>query len=197
MEGTSVCCRQRQETPRTRRWCKTLESTGSTCSSERFGRRAGCRTRSDRKPGGGRSGAERRKRATRKRRNGRRGAAAVMRYGYRRGTNLRRVCASEGIRDAIRGRSGDRRSTLVKPDEPQVRYRLQHAGNRSPEKTVEVVRNHEDGTRAEAGRRGSEGPAMVREWTEGGEVGGGAHTRGGRTRGGAPKGCSCSVREGA
>jgi hypothetical protein len=196
MEGTSVCCRQRQETPRTRRWCKTLESTGPSCSSERFGRRAGCRTRSDRMPGGGRSGAERRTRAMRKRRNGRRGAAAAMRYGYRRGTNLRRVCASEGIRDAIRGRFGDRRSTLVKPDEPQVRYRLQHAGNRSPEKTVEVVRNHEDGTRAEAGRRGSEGSAMVREWTEGGDVGGGAHTRG-RTRGGAPKGCSCSVREGA
>jgi hypothetical protein len=35
-------------------------------------------------------------------RNGKRGAAAVMRYGYRRGENLRRVCASEGIRDAIR-----------------------------------------------------------------------------------------------
>jgi hypothetical protein len=94
-------------------------------------------------------------------RNGKRGAAAVMRYGYRRGTNLRRVCASEGIRDAIRLGSGRGRSTLVKPGEPQVRYRLQHAGSRTPEKTVEVVGNHEGGTRAEAGRRGSKGPAMV------------------------------------
>jgi hypothetical protein len=86
----------------------------------------------------------------------------VMRYGYRRGTSLRRVCASEGIRDAIRCGFGRPRSTLVKPDEPQVRYRLQHAGNRTPERAVEVVRNHEDGARAEAGRRGSEGPAMGR-----------------------------------
>jgi hypothetical protein len=86
----------------------------------------------------------------------------VMRYGYRRGTSLRRVCASEGIRDAIRHGLGCGRSTPVQPGEPQIRYRLQHAGNRTPEETVEVVRNHEGGTRAEAGRRGSEGPAMDR-----------------------------------
>jgi len=69
-----------------------------------------------------------------------------MRYGCRRGTNLRRVCASEGNRDAIRSGFGRTRSTSVKPDEPQVRYRLQHAGNRRPEEAVEVVRNDEDGT---------------------------------------------------
>jgi hypothetical protein len=117
-----------------------------------------------------------------------------MRYGCRRGTSLRRVCASEGIRDAIRGRFGDRRSTLVQPDEPQVRYRLQHAGNRTPEKTVEVVRNHEGGARAEAGRRGSEGSSDGLGSADGvGDVGRGAHAEDVNERRSPRKGSSCSV----
>lgn len=81
--------------------------------------------------------------------------------------NLRRGDAPEGIRAAIRTPpSGGARSAPVQPGEPQIRHRLQHAENRGAEKAVEVVRNHEDGTRTVSWQPRPKGLGdEVREWT--------------------------------
>jgi len=206
MEGTSVCCWQRQETPRTRRWCQTLKSAGH---EELFGAPRGGRTgeRRDRIGSlrGGRSGAEchrvllasaRRGIAqlrSRGPRNGRRGAAAVMRYGYRRGTKPSkgvRVGGNPG-RDPIQLRLAtiDPGATRRTPGPvPAATCREPHSGENRRGGGKPRGRNASRSREARL-RRSSDGPGKRTE----AEMSVEGHTRRDVTRGGAPKGGSSSV----
>jgi hypothetical protein len=102
--------------------------------------------------------------------NGQEGAAAAMRYGCRRGEAFEGCARTGGPAPGSEDLPREGHDPAVaKPGEPQVRYRLQHAGNRAPEEAVEVVRNHEDGTRTGARRSRSDGRSPAREddpeWT--------------------------------
>jgi len=132
MEGTSVACRQRRTTPRTRRWSNTLESTGGR--EPRFGD-ATARRVTGVEAKGARLGARERSRDTMRPsrtdfgprgKNDRRGTAAAMRSGYRRGEAFEGYSAGEEpalVRDPT-ARSGRRRDP-EKPSEPQVRNRAE------------------------------------------------------------------------
>jgi len=116
MEGTIVVCWKRRTTERTRRWRKASEPAAS--GGSRSTRRGTGTSKRDRCEASGPDAGSRRsvlrppvRTSVRSGRNGREATAAAMRYGCRRGENLRRVRSTVGEPASVRSRARESSTT--------------------------------------------------------------------------------------